>query len=135
MKHLADYTEQAQTDLFRANDAFFAFSDKQVYEQLEKLPHLRMENLTNLGAGLICPKDKAPEVINGLSTIQEAGMQQDIKENGKQAIIIRELYNYESFYTGDPSDAIRKLKPYKFTEGEILEAMRLEYPNYQKHNN
>lgn len=126
MKYLQDYTENLQTELFNSNSAFFAFNDQQVNEGLKKYPNLTREELTNLGGGLICPKDKAKDIINGLDAIQEQGMQQDLKENGKEGIIIRELYNYESFYTSDPSDAIEKLKPYNFTEAEIIAAYRKE---------
>lgn len=45
----------------------------------------------------------------------------DKQQNSKEAIILRELLNYECFYTGNPSDAITLLEEYNYTKKEVLE--------------
>jgi len=52
---------------------------------------------------------------------QKDGIDQDIKENGKFAIIRRELFNYECFYTCDLEPAIDELKEYGYDEGDVLQ--------------
>ncbi len=77
---------------------------------------------------MICPKENAKEFIDTLHSIHKGAIKKDIKENGKDAIIKRELYNHECFYTGDISDVVDKLKPYGFTIEEIREIYNIEYP-------
>ena len=52
---------------------------------------------------------------------QKDGIDQDIKENGKFAIIRRELFNYECFYTYEIQDAIDNLEQYGYNEGDVLQ--------------
>ena len=52
---------------------------------------------------------------------QKDGIDQDIKENGKFAIIRRELFNYECFYTCDLEPAIDELKEYGYNDTDIME--------------
>ncbi len=114
MKSLTNYTEKAQTELFNSTGAFFAFSE----EQLNKN---RKEGVVycSLGAGLIAPKNNAKALIGGLEEIQRQGIEQDLAENGKRAIIERELANYECYYTGDPTDCIEALSDYDISADEI----------------
>jgi hypothetical protein len=123
MKYLSDYTNQAQTELFEQCNAFFAFSNEQFAEQ-------KKEGIkyASLGAGLICDKSKVKILVDGLETIQAAGIAKDIEENGIFNIIKRELSNYESYYTGDISDAESALKPYGVSHDQILEVFYREYP-------
>ena len=59
------------------------------------------------------------EVINGLDKIYKDSIKQDLKENGKEKIILRELENHEAFYVGSIEDTIHKLKDYPITKDEI----------------
>ena len=54
-----------------------------------------------------------------ISTIQKEGIEQDIKENGIDNIIKRELFNYECFYTYDYSDCVDALSEYNITEEQV----------------
>jgi hypothetical protein len=137
MKHLQDYQEVAQTALFEKEHAFFAFGDdlKKEFNILKDNGILlEGEKLTSIGAGLYVPTKNKKALIEGIDSIYKGAIAQDIKENGKEGIIIRELYNYECFYTGDISDAVDRLKPYGFTSDDICKAYSKEYPNYEKHN-
>jgi hypothetical protein len=107
MKFLQDYQEEKQSALFERLGAFFAFSNEQFNEA--KKPNVKYYNC---GAGLICPKENAAELMKELADIHKAAIKQDLEENGKEAIILRELYNHECFYTGDYSDCVEKLKLY-----------------------
>ena len=115
MKYLIDYTNDALTKAFEEAGAFFAFSNKQFSErQKEGVEY------ASLGAGLICPKDKCAWLLQEMEKITDKGIAKDLKENGKEAIIKRELANHECYYTGDPQDCVDKLEYYPITEEEIL---------------
>jgi len=121
MKYLSHYIEAKQTELFDKTGAFFAFSQAQFEEKIkEGIKYVSM------GSGLICPKDKADELNEGLSRIAKEGMQEDLAENGRVGIIHRELGNHEYCITHDPTDTIEKLAPY----GIIAEEIRAEAPKY-----
>lgn len=107
--------EDAQTKLFDSTGAFFAFSGKQ-FEEGKK------EGVTyvNCGSGLLCPEENVDTLINGLDDIHKKAIQQDIAENGADKIIAREIWNYESFYTMDPTDAKGAISVYNFSD-ELFE--------------
>lgn len=119
MKYLSDYSEKGQTAIFKKYGVFFAFSNKQ-FEDGKK------EDVTyvSCGAGMIAPKEYASIVMEELDKCYHAAIAQDIAENGKQAIIARELANHECYYTGDISDCIDTLTDYKVTNEEIMMVYR-----------
>lgn len=139
MKYLQDYQEHAQTELLNKLGGFFAFGNKQFKEGVQNLKDNNLlfegEKLTEMGAGLYAPSKNKKALYEGLASIYDSAISQDIKENGKDNIIIRELYNHECFYTYDITDAIDKLKPYGFTTDDISTLFAKEYLNYEKHNN
>jgi len=114
MKSLSSYTDQAITDLFATNGAFFAFSDKQFNEG-------RKDGVkyAGIGFGLICPIENAKAVNDGLTSITKLGIEQDMQENAVKDIIWRELANYECQIVGEPDDAIEALASYPISEQEI----------------
>ena len=114
MKYLSNYTEQNQTNLFAKTGAFFAFSTKQFDEK--KQPDIKY---VVCGSGLIAPKENVTALMDGLETIHTDGIAQDIAENGKPAIIQRELGNHEAQITGDISDTIDSLDGYGITKDEV----------------
>jgi hypothetical protein len=138
MKHLQDYQDKAQNVLFDKLGAFFAFNNEQFKKGLDsnKLNGILLEGekLTECGAGMYAPTKNKKELFEGINSIYKGAIAKDIKANGKDKIIIRELYNYECFYTGDVSDAVDSLKPYGFTSDDICKAYAKEYPEYEKHN-
>jgi hypothetical protein len=116
MKSLTNYIEDSQTALFKEMGVFFAFSNQQFDEQ-------KKENVKyiSMGAGTICPQENVKEFIKKHSDIVKNGIAQDIKENGIEAIIKRELGNYECFYTGDITDCVDALKDYDIKKETILQ--------------
>jgi hypothetical protein len=120
MKYLSDDIEQSQTELFTKTGTFFAFSTKQYNEQAnKKIEYIQM------GAGMITPTENVKEVIETMHQIIQDGMDQDIKENGHQAIILRELQNHEAFYTNDTEETIEALKDYPgITKQDITKVYR-----------
>ena len=119
MKYLQDYINDAQTELFNKHKGFFAFSNKQVNEGISRYNLTNKIELVNLGAGLICPKIEAKALSKGLDVVYKAGIRLDIAENGKQAIIRRELDNHEISITHDITDTMEALSGYGFTEKEV----------------
>ena len=126
MKYLQDYQEKAQTALFEKTGAFFAFSTSQFNEQKKE-----GVKYVSLKAGLICPTENVEELINGLYSIYKGAIKKDLKENGKEGIIKRELYNHECFYTHDISSAFDILKDYGFTKEEIITEFYKELPTVE----
>ena len=124
MKYLSDYKETKHTELLNNTGAFFAFSTEQFNDK--KKPDTKYVNCKH---GLICPKGQVDNLLDGLSIIHEEAIKEDLAENGIKAIIKRELYNYECFYTGDISDAVSTLKAYDITEDQVQDMYRKEYKN------
>ncbi len=124
MKHLSDYMNEMQTELFIKSGVFFAFGQKQFDEQ--KRDGVKY---VSLGAGLICPEDRVKEVERGLNDILTYAVHKDVSENGADGIIEREYFNYETQITMNNADAMRaldqhiKLYPDLFTPERINRVM------------
>ncbi|OMO26513.1 hypothetical protein BH582_21820 [Vibrio sp. 10N.222.47.A9] len=116
MKYLSHYIQDKQTQAFNDAGAFFAFSNQQSDEAKKD-----SVKYASLGMGLICPVDNAKQLMIRLDSIAQEGIAEDIKENGKKAIIRRELFNHECFYTNDICDCVEKLEGYGITYDEIYE--------------
>ena len=115
MKYLCTYMEDKQTALFEETNTFFAFSRKQFNEgKKEGIIYI------NMGRGMLTDKRYVKKLINGLDKIYKDSIQQDIKENGIDAIIKRELANHEAWYTMDITDTKEKLKDYPIKEDQII---------------
>ena len=95
MKFLSDYVTDKQTELFEEYGVFFAFSG----EQLERQGKPDTEYVS-FGGGMVMPKNEDKNVYKEFfakfNNITKEGIAQDIKENGKQKIIWRELGNHEA---------------------------------------
>ncbi|MDD3465619.1 MAG: hypothetical protein PHE67_00600 [Campylobacterales bacterium] len=114
MKYLRHYVEDSHTSALNKHGAFFAFSNKQFLEaKKEGVEYI------SLGAGLICPKENAKALMQDISSATDMGIKQDIEENGLEAIIKRELSNYECYYSNDIDDAVRALKSYNISREQI----------------
>lgn len=126
MRTLNQITQQRYSALFCETGAFFSFSAEQFARQRKA-----GVQYVDVGAGLLCPKEQASYLLSEFPKIAEAGIQEDIAENGKPAIISRELFNYECFYTGDISDCVSALAGYGITEEEVWEAYQKIAPTVE----
>ncbi len=115
MKYLQNYQEAAQTALLDECGAFFAFGQKQLDKQKEE-----GVKYVSMGAGLICPKDKAKKLSEGLERVYKNAISQDITENGMIGIIQRELGNHEYQITGNIEEILYTLSDYDFGEDAII---------------
>ena len=126
MKYLSEYMETRQTELFKRTGTIFAFSVEQFEEgKKEGIKY------SNLGQGMLTEKGNEIEVIEGLDLIYKESIVQDIKENGKDKIILRELCNHEAFYVGDIEDTKDKLEDYECIEEKDI--IRVYHKNYSKY--
>ncbi len=125
MKYLSDKMEEKQTALFNKTGTIFAFSQKQFEEG-------RKDDVkyVNLGQGMLTEKPNVEKVINGLDKIYKDGIKQDMKENGKDKVILRELLNHEAFYVGNIEDTIHKLEDYPITEDDISQIFQKNWAKY-----
>jgi len=119
MKYLQDYMTDRQTIAFDEAGAFFAFGN----EQFNKAKVEGVE-YTQLMGGLICPLDKAKQLLLTLCEIHTDSIAQDIAENGLVKIIKRELNNHEAYYTGDTTDTAEALDAYMITPSQVQAVFR-----------
>ena len=114
MKNLSTYIDEKINHLLKKYNGFFAFSEKQ-FEEAKK------ENVKYVcwGAGLYHEAGKSEEFDEDFKLIIKEAIEQDLKENGKEAIIERELENYECYYTNDINEAVINLKDYDITFDEV----------------
>ncbi len=113
-KYLSDYMEAKQTDLFNKTGAFFCFSVKQFNEsKKEGVAYVRLDD------GMVCPKKNVNKLVSGLEKIYKDSIAQDLLENTKEGVIIRELENYECYYTGSTKSCYEALVDYGITKEEI----------------
>lgn len=125
MTTLSSYKEAPMSELFDSTGSFFAFSNEQFKKAAN--PDVTYVHITNLR--LFVPKGKQDHVLESIERIHMEAIAKDIEKNGKEAIIIRELWNYECFYVYSPEDAINALKDYGYTEEEVTEVFNRELPN------
>ncbi len=126
MKYLSNYTEEGITKALDKAGAFFAFSGKQFKEKEDK----GVKKYANLGGGLISPVGTAKQLVKNIADVVKNGIKQDIKENGIDNIIKRELENHEANYTGDITDTAEALKDYGISDNKILQSLnQFEYKN------
>ena len=121
MKYLTDYTKESHHVALEKAGAFFAFSTEQ-YRAVAR-PGVKYGDC---GGGLICPVDTAKQLFKDLKASRDAGIAADKAENGKTAIILRELNNHECFYTWDIEPVKEALADYGYTPEEIKEAFTKE---------
>ena len=124
MKYLTDYTEDALAALWLEKGAFWAFGTQQYNDAAKE-----GVNYASLGGGLICPSEHGVEVIEKMDAIVKAGIKQDMKDNGRDGVIKRELYNHEAFYILDTQSTIDALEMYPITDAEIRTVYLYEVGN------
>jgi hypothetical protein len=136
--YLSDYVEAGQSKIYKKYGVFFAFSNEQLEEGLKTNLDAGItivgDKTTNFKLGMFAPTKHREAVKKEMDENFDQAVKKDILENGKEKIIVRELYNYECFYTGDIDDALSKVSVYGYTLQDVQEAYRKEYPNYEKHN-
>jgi hypothetical protein len=128
MKYLADYMNERQTAAFDKADAFFAFSR----EQFDK-SKVEGVKYVNLDMGLICPKEHAATLLKELDDIYQESIQQDIAENGLNAIIQRELSNHEAYYTRNIDSTADALADYPVTFDDIMKVFKNKNHEVEKY--
>lgn len=114
MKYLSDYAQDGVSAVMDKYGAFFAFGRDQFEAK-------RVEGVVYAGtpSGMIAPKENMAALLAEMQAIYESARQQDIDENGIDAIIRRELSNYECYYTGDIDDAVDALESYGVDREQI----------------
>lgn len=114
MKAQHEYSENALSQLWQETGCFFAFGEKQFSEKKQDCV-----TYIHIFAGLLCPKDKENEVVTRMNNIATEAIELDMSENGKEAVIIRELYNHEAFYTWDIESTFDALAGYPITLEDV----------------
>lgn len=130
MKYLHDYVQEAQTKLFEECGVFFAFSEKQLKEGCEKVGATVDNRVMSFGHGGYLLSKHYEKFEKGMEQIQKEGMAQDIAENGLEAIIERELANYETQLNGDWKQILEVLEDYEGVTEEMVLSSYKKY--YQK---
>lgn len=121
MKYLNDYIEDAITEAMDKAGAFYCFGQKQFNKQKQK-----GVKYVSLGAGLVSPKETYEELLESMGNIIDEGRKQDLKENKRRGVVMRELNNREAFYTGDINETVEALEPYNIKRAYVLEVYNTE---------
>ncbi len=113
--------------LFKSLGVFWAFSNEQFKEGLDKLIENNLfksgEKLVELGGGGYIPKRNVELLIDGTNIIKEI-FDREIKENNARIEhILYELNNHEAFYTGSIDDTMKALGK-DFTADEVMEVYK-----------
>ena len=111
---------------------FFAFSDSQFNEGLEKTGE-KKENIVSMGMGGFLPKENVQKYIEETKALDE-WLIQEVKKLNPNEVISYELNNYESYYTGDISTAYEVLKGYGFTREDVLHVFHNKNYNLKRDN-
>lgn len=129
MHSLSHYTEAAMDELFNNLGIIVAFSNKQFQEK-------KVEGVTyiNAGSGIIVPKDNLKAFNEGMDSVVSDGIKKDLDENGKDAIIQRELANYECHISCDFEDAYDALKDYGITHDEVAAGYKVFFAHCVEHD-
>ena len=118
MKNLHDYTEEAKAILL---EKYGAFRFNPFNENKNTFVKKAGIVYVDCGGYYIAPQENAKDFRAELNTVHQNAVQRDITENGKEAIIRRELCNYEAWYTGSIEDTFTALKGYCFTYPDVQE--------------
>jgi len=113
-----DVVQKKLTKIIDELKVFFAFSESQLNEGLEKNAE-KKENLTSIGMGGFIPKYNAKKYIKETTKLNE-WLVKEVKKLNPNEVIRYELNNYEAYYTGDISTAYEVLKDYGFTREDVL---------------
>jgi hypothetical protein len=127
MKYLNNYTQQAQTELFKSLGAFFAFSKEQFNEGCKEVGANENNKVASFGAGGYVLSKNLDLLIEGLNNIYDLGIKKDLEENGVNKIIMRELANLEAQITGDITETFESLQGYNITKAEIENVYKNEF--------
>lgn len=110
--------------LLETNKAFWAFSDSQLQEGMDKYGIVNKSELISFRGGMIAPKVNIKAISLGITGL-EAKRKQAIKERADiKKIILYELNNYECFYTGDIEDALPALTALDITRDQVMEVFK-----------
>ena len=120
-KEIRDNHTKKVNDLIEESKGFFAFSDEQMKEGMEKINITDKKELVSLSLGMILPRANVKKYIQGMRDVRaenNKALKEASKETKNQAILY-ELKNYECFYTGDIEDVTNFFKNI-YSEDEIL---------------
>lgn len=108
---------------------FWAFSNEQLQEEIDKL---KGEELISIGGGSFLPKANLKDWEAGMDEVIAWKRETAKKLSGedRKKMISYELSNYESWYTGDISDAMNVLGEFGVKRAEAMEVYRAEAVNY-----
>lgn len=95
------------SELLNKHKIFFAFSEKQLEEGMEKIGTKEKSELTSLGGGAIALKTEAKTFLDAMEQLNKK-YKKELKDakQAKEEAILYELKNHECFYTGCIEDVV-----------------------------
>jgi ATP-dependent Clp protease ATP-binding subunit ClpA len=110
MTTINNYLQEETNKLINDCDVFFAFSQSQMKEGIDKLKekyNSTADNklkLTDIGSGGFIPSINLDKYIQGHKDIDKQYKKLKKDEKAKNEYILYELHNHEVFYTGNIND-------------------------------
>lgn len=129
MNRLHEIKKEQQTkisELLKAVDLFFAFSQTRFTEGAAKHPLKEGDKYIQVFGGGILPKSNYEAYKQGLADIEAWYKKATSNKDIRRALIIYELGNHECFYTGDIGQALLALGE-DYTYDEVYEIYLSEY--------
>jgi hypothetical protein len=114
----------------KKHGGFFAFSDKQHEEQAVK-----GVKYVHLIGGLVVPSSNAKELMKDIEKGAGNAIAEDLKNNGEDKIIWRELANHEAQLTMNIDDTMLALSGYGIKREKVQEIYEGKYFDYCVDNN
>jgi len=115
MKYLSDYIDEGTKGLNDKHKVFFAFNEEQFSEGVNKY-NLNCDDVKGGGSGIYGLPEGLQGYYKDFSDAHDKAVTQDIKDNGLDAIIQRELMNYEAHLSYDLINVKTALGWYKITD-------------------
>jgi len=121
--------QKAVNDLLTKHKVFFAFSEKQLIEGMEKIGITDRKELTSIFGGGLLPKSEVKAFLDNMTAVDKQ-YKKELREarEAKNEAILYELHNHECFYTGEIDEVI-KLFDGVFTPFEIKEVFNTNKAN------
>ena len=114
----------------KKHGGFFALTNNQ-YEELA----VGGVEYVHLVGGLVVPRANAKELIKDIEKGADDAIEEDLKNNGEDKIIWRELANHEAQLTMSIDDTMRALAGYGIKREKVQRMYEGEYLDYCVDNN
>lgn len=120
-------TQAKATELFRQYGVFWAFSDQQFQEGLQKT-HSQVADIVAIGAGGYVKKQNAHAYHQAMSKLIDTQIKAELA-TGRENVILYQLHNHEAFWCDDGLHSALSIlvKDYNISKEEVMNVYHKHY--------